>query len=149
MNVLADITGDFSSGSDLESVSDSAMVQQQLDDAAEAGWSRSFVQVSRVADLLGFAEWAFGPTGFPKLLILAYGDFSYDGRYGKSQVLFCRNSLPTPDTEGDLFTQSEFLSGPSFRIMSKNDEYLWDRIGRGSEVLSVGPVGDILKPYED
>ena len=44
-------------------------------------------------DLADFAEWAFGPTGFPNLLVLAYGDFSHQGRFRWTNLLFCRNSV--------------------------------------------------------
>ena len=116
---------------------------QQHDNPVEAGWQ--IVNISQAADLLGFAEWAFGPRGFPKLLILAYGDFSYDGRYRGSQVLFCRNSLPITDTEDDFILRSELESGRPFRIMCRSDDHLWGRIGNGSEVLSACPVGDLLE----
>ncbi|KAG8534056.1 uncharacterized protein KY384_000899 [Bacidia gigantensis] len=37
-----------------------------------------------------FADWAFGPLGFPKLEVLALGDFSHNGRFADSQGLWCR-----------------------------------------------------------
>ena len=42
-------------------------------------------------ELLEFAQWAFGSDGLPNLQIIAYGDFSHNGRYTKHTELFCRN----------------------------------------------------------
>ena len=44
-----------------------------------------------------FARWAFGPKGLPKLRILVFGDFSYDGRYKESNLLLRRQGLYPPD----------------------------------------------------
>ncbi|KAH1305889.1 hypothetical protein KXV68_003028 [Aspergillus fumigatus] len=38
-------------------------------------------------DILRFAEWAFSVDGLPNLEILAWGDFSYGGRYSKFNVI--------------------------------------------------------------
>ena len=43
-----------------------------------------------------FADWAFGPDGFPNLKILASGDFSYGDRFADGRTLWCRN------TEGSM-----------------------------------------------
>lgn len=39
-----------------------------------------------------FADWAFGPDGFPRLQVLASGDFSHGYRFADTQVLWCRKS---------------------------------------------------------
>ena len=44
-----------------------------------------------VSGLDRFASWAFGPDGPSNLQILAYGDFSYQGRYREDTYLFGRN----------------------------------------------------------
>ncbi|OXV06392.1 hypothetical protein Egran_05840 [Elaphomyces granulatus] len=80
-------------------------------------------------DLVDFAEWAFGPTGFPTLLVLAYGDFSHQGRFRWTNLLFCRAAIPAEETQR-----------PSFRIMSQKDEYLWDLIDGGRQMLGVCPT---------
>jgi hypothetical protein len=40
-------------------------------------------------DLEEFANCAFGPDGLPTLKLLAFGDFSYDGRFHASNKLLC------------------------------------------------------------
>ncbi|RAL03401.1 uncharacterized protein BO80DRAFT_376327 [Aspergillus ibericus CBS 121593] len=38
-----------------------------------------------------FAHWAFSADGLPDLQVIAWGDFSYGGRYSKVNLLLCRN----------------------------------------------------------
>ena len=42
-------------------------------------------------ELESFVEWAFSPTGFPHLQVLASGDFSYGNRFVNTHQLFCRD----------------------------------------------------------
>ncbi|KAJ6125840.1 hypothetical protein N7471_010333 [Penicillium samsonianum] len=42
---------------------------------------------SEAEEFLSFAEWAFGPTGLPKLRVLAFGDFSHKDQFQKQQFL--------------------------------------------------------------
>lgn len=39
-----------------------------------------------------FADWAFGPDGFPRLQVLASGDFSHGNRFADTQMLWCSKS---------------------------------------------------------
>jgi len=43
-------------------------------------------------ELEAFANWAFGPDGFPCLQVLASGDFSYGNRFADTHTLWCRKS---------------------------------------------------------
>jgi hypothetical protein len=54
--------------------------------------------------LFKFANWAFGLDGLPSLQVLAFGDFSYDGRFQFYNHVFCRHawSFRTPDTNREL-----------------------------------------------
>ena len=47
--------------------------------------------VERRFELLDFVIWAFGPQGLPDLQIIAYGDFSAQGRYTRFNSLFRRD----------------------------------------------------------
>src|SRR6266536_4583307 len=44
----------------------------------------------RVQDFLEFADWAFSGEGLSNLQILAWGDFSYEGRYTRYNLLLCK-----------------------------------------------------------
>ena len=47
-------------------------------------------------ELFDFVRWAFGSRGLSKLRILAFGDFSYDGRFEDKRLLFCRQRIGSP-----------------------------------------------------
>ena len=38
-----------------------------------------------------FLQWIFSHTEFPELQIVAYGDFSYEGRFDVNNALLCRD----------------------------------------------------------
>lgn len=48
-------------------------------------------RASQVPGLTNLASWAFGPSGLQNLQVLAYGDFSYQGRYVEDTFVFGRN----------------------------------------------------------
>ncbi|KAL2817947.1 hypothetical protein BDW59DRAFT_129607 [Aspergillus cavernicola] len=80
-----------------------------------------------------FAQWAFGARGFPSLQVLAYGDFSYNGRYKKSNALFCRDvGLPTP-------------SERNYRRLTKADKPLWDMLHQHTDILQACPTDLLLE----
>jgi hypothetical protein len=95
-------------------------------------------------ELFDFAEWAFGPAGFPKLLVLAYGDFTHYGRFGWTNILLCRNSHSKIPVDDAATSTEALLRLTSFRIMAQNDEYLWDQIEKGREMLSACPTEQSL-----
>ena len=70
-----------------------------------------------------FARWAFGPEGIPELRILAWGDFSHDGRWGESNVLLCRD-------------QSLLATGSSFCALVDSDFEHWNLIDGNMDMLS-------------
>ncbi len=57
--------------------------------------------------LFGLAQWAFGPDGISQLQVLAFGDFSYDGRFPKQSILFCRQLLQPSKTTWRLAKKDE------------------------------------------
>lgn len=93
-------------------------------------------------DLLKFVQWAFGPKGFSKLSVLAYGDFSHNTRFKWSQFLFCR----ADPTRIDKSLISAGAQPATFRIMTHADEDLLERIKGSREFLSACPVEAILDP---
>jgi hypothetical protein len=97
-----------------------------------------------LSEFLQFAQWAFGPEGFPVLQILAFGDLSYQGRFARHNVLLCRNT-PTSDTDLGLHQRDRAACKPTFRRMTKKDITLWDLINDYSRVLNACPTDPILK----
>lgn len=77
--------------------------------------------------LAKFAQWAFGPEGYPKLQIIACGDFSYQGRYDRHNFLFCRKETcaslsSTPPSHEEPTGAAPDGSRWTFRIMTRKDE---------------------------
>ena len=82
------------------------------------------------AELLGFANWAFGPNGLPTLQDLAFGDFSYDSRFHIYNKLFCRRTWLVRNPENDISQQSGDELILIFCPVRENDSDLWDLINR-------------------
>jgi hypothetical protein len=96
------------------------------------------------AELLRFANWAFGPNGLPTLQVLAFGDFSYDGRSHIHNKLFCRHTWSIRNPENDILQQSEDELVLTFRLVRENDRELWDLIDRNTEFLEACPTDSIV-----
>ncbi|MCJ1395106.1 hypothetical protein MMC18_007987 [Xylographa bjoerkii] len=126
-----------SSGSDLYHTSDDAifetMVQFQPRDAYCCYVNGYTAKYTAPQDLYDFAEWAFGPEGFPKLQILAFGDFCYKGRFDAFNVLLRRN-------ETLLRNGSDSHLVRPYRQMEKRDWVLWDGIPGGLDMLGCCPA---------
>ncbi|KAF2193539.1 hypothetical protein K469DRAFT_691105 [Zopfia rhizophila CBS 207.26] len=87
-----------------------------------------------VEELSEFARWAFGPDGFVALKILAFGDFSYQGRHQRAQVLLCRDESRVSDN----------ASGKNFRYVKKSDQELWELLEYYSEALESCPADPLF-----
>jgi hypothetical protein len=77
-----------------------------------------------------FARWAFSPEGLPELRILAWGDFSHNGRWRDSNILLCR----------DWSDQS----GSYFRTLKNSDFDYWELIDENMDMLSACPSDQLL-----
>lgn len=85
-------------------------------------------------ELRKFAAWAFGPHGFPRLQVLAYGDFSFGNRYAQQNTLLRRklNSALNPTS----YTNQ--AQNASFEVVRSEG---WNRIDDTyREVLEACPV---------
>jgi hypothetical protein len=83
-----------------------------------------------------FAEWIFGPEGFPSMKVLAAGDFSHRARSSETNVILCRREEPAP-TGG--------THGRFYRFVKKSDTMLWSLLDKYSNVLAACPTDTILK----
>lgn len=88
--------------------------------------------------LFKFANWAFGLNGLPSLQVLAFGDFSYDGRFQSHVHVFCRHawSFRTPDMNKALTL--------SFRPIRDTDRELWSLIHDNRDFLESCPAESIV-----
>ena len=94
-----------------------------------------------LGELFSFANWAFGPEGFPGLEILAFGDFSYQGRFSRDTLLLCRDKSSSSPANSDSTQQGTALT---FRNVRKNDRALWDLLKRNADFLEACPTDSIL-----
>ncbi|KAA8652800.1 uncharacterized protein ATNIH1004_001705 [Aspergillus tanneri] len=83
-----------------------------------------------------FAQWAFGENGFSSLQILAYGDFSYRGRYSTTNILLCRDSTPP---------QHSSPRQRNYRHLAETDKSLWHMLHQYAYALQACPAGFLLE----
>ncbi|GCB25461.1 hypothetical protein AAWM_08346 [Aspergillus awamori] len=105
---------------------------------------------SEAEDFVLLAQWAFGPTGLPALQILAFGDFSHDGRYSEQQILIRRKRIseqPYPRVSSGRECSS---ISSSFCLVDSDDRSLWDGLPLdGTQFLSACPgTGLMESPYD-
>lgn len=117
-----------------------------LDDFAIS--NKPFDTNSEAEEIVKFAEWAFGPEGLPSLQILAFGDFSFEDRYQKQQLLMRRKygkRMRSRET-----SRGTFYDNTSDRNFCLADVAEWDSIQvNGSNFLSVCPESGLMEsPYE-
>lgn len=91
---------------------------------------------------IDFAQWVFGPTGIRSLRLLAYGDFSYEGRFGQSTLLLCRRD-PSCGTEYSAGEEASQVL--RFRDVKKGeDAELWGLFEREKHVLTACPCDTLF-----
>ena len=106
---------------------------------------------AKARNLLAFADWAFGPSGFRSLQILAYGDFSYGGRYARQQFLFRRSTAfeVSLGQSGKIPPDAGEEVPPTFHAMANADKTLWDLTEVPEEVLGSCPVDDLMESPDE
>ena len=98
-------------------------------------------RAQQVRGLSDLASWAFGPNGLLNLHVLAYGDFSYQGRYIEDTFVFGRNKkfvkssreLPLPLRESDF----------GYSLLRKDERN--DVLARYGDFLEACPVDSLVR----
>jgi len=85
-------------------------------------------------ELEAFANWAFGPDGFPRLQVLASGDFAYGNRFIDTHTLWCRN------TRGSK-------SKKTWRTVEQSDLAENELIDANMDMMSACPVSPLFYRY--
>lgn len=98
-------------------------------------------------EFVSFSQWAFGPTGLPSLQILAFGDFSHQGRYRQQQFLVRRKNGERDGPAKRLCCcKHDCSDGWMFEVASMDDSSLWDGLPLdGPRFLSTCPTGGMLE----
>lgn len=81
---------------------------------------------SKLEEIYDFAQWAFSADGLPSLQVLAYGNFSYEGRYSKFNLLLCR-------------------SDGGYKTLTQSDILPWNLVQDNEDMLASCPLDDILE----
>lgn len=80
---------------------------------------------------LQFAQWAFSEVGLPDLQVLAWGDFSYEGRWLSHNALLCRDD--------------SILERAGFNFRTPLDaDMCWDLIDDNMDLLAACPSDDLF-----
>ncbi|PWY74592.1 hypothetical protein BO94DRAFT_524537 [Aspergillus sclerotioniger CBS 115572] len=77
-------------------------------------------------EIYDLAQWAFSADGLPNLQVLAWGDFSYRGRYSKSNILLCR-------------------SDDGYQPLAPFNTVPWGILQDNLDMLAACPLDDILE----
>lgn len=89
------------------------------------------------------AQWVFGPNGIRSLRLLAYGDFSEDGRFQSSTLLLCRRDPLRED--GSLGTDDASKQFSFRKVRQGEDTELWELYEREKQVLQACPRDSLLR----
>ncbi|KAH9204561.1 hypothetical protein DL95DRAFT_529207 [Leptodontidium sp. 2 PMI_412] len=142
INLDLDMTG--SNGSSNESTSNSGKPPNSTHSTASLDSFDTAEIQCLPTELREFTNWAFGPHGLPTLEVLAFGDFSYDGRFDVRNKLFCRHTRSTRYPGDGTSQQIHDKLVLTFRPVRENDWKLWDLIDRNTEFLKACPTDSIL-----
>jgi hypothetical protein len=89
--------------------------------------------------LVDFAKWAFGVNGIPSLQVLAYGDFSFHGRFAWNNHILCRQTWKIPRTNKSK-KDKEF----PFRPLRESDIEMMELIRENMDFLEACPLDPIV-----
>jgi hypothetical protein len=85
-----------------------------------------------------FAQWVFGPKGILSLRLLAFGDFSYNGRFAAHNLLLCRMEQQPADI---AIPESQRLY---FRAVKEDDRNVHELLSKHSDVLEACPIDSLF-----
>ena len=101
-------------------------------------------RAQQVPGLSDLALWAFGPDGLSNLQVLAYGDFSYQGRYVEDTFVFGRNrSGNSPVVSTRSLDRSDF----GYSLLQKDERN--DVMALYGDFLEACPVDPLLRLNRD
>lgn len=104
-----------------------------------------------VPEVLDFADWAFGSTGLPRLEVMAFGDFTHEGRHRKqSFVVRRKRSGPSSLYNSRSTSGSDGRDGWFICIGDINEPSFWSDVSYdGSLFLSACPDGDLMESPDE
>ena len=98
----------------------------------------------KVPGLSNFASWAFSPYGLPNLQVLAYGDFSYGGRYVEDTFVFGRDGFVQSSEKWKfLAADPKFDTDVGFSLLGRKDRN--EVMARYGDFLEACPVDPLMQ----
>ncbi|KAJ5291493.1 hypothetical protein N7478_000744 [Penicillium angulare] len=97
-------------------------------------------------EIVEFADWAFGPRGLPSLMVLAFGDFSYEERYQRQRFLARRRMNGVSKEPGCAESEESDWTLCITNKVSALDE---DPFHGSDTFLSVCPDGSLMENPEE
>ncbi|KAL5339041.1 hypothetical protein BJX70DRAFT_388140 [Aspergillus crustosus] len=112
----------------------SGVVLDRLNSSGQPNWFSESLYTYKYGDdlpdnreaIYDLAQWAFSADGLPSLQVLAWGDFSFEGRYSKFNLLLCR-------------------SDNGYKTLTPSDIMAWDLVQDNIDMLAACPFDDILE----
>ena len=106
---------------------------------------------AEIQEVLDFANWAFGPTGLPNLEVMAFGDFTHEGRHQKQSFVIRREYLkPPPRNDSGLTSGASRWHRWFICIGDVNNPSLWSNVDvDGNRFLSACPDGDLMESPDE
>lgn len=97
--------------------------------------SEAMVELRKLPkNVIAFSHWAFGADGIPSLQVLAYGDFSFEGRFKSENIILCRQAWTIPKEDTTL----------PFRPIRDSDINMMELVSENMDFLGACPVDTIV-----
>ncbi|KFZ17811.1 hypothetical protein V501_01554 [Pseudogymnoascus sp. VKM F-4519 (FW-2642)] len=97
--------------------------------------SEAMVELRKLPrNVIAFSHWAFGADGIPSLQVLAYGDFSFEGRFKSENIILCRQAWTIPKEDTTL----------PFRPIRESDINMMELVSENMDFLGACPVDTIV-----
>ncbi|KFY18708.1 hypothetical protein V493_08398 [Pseudogymnoascus sp. VKM F-4281 (FW-2241)] len=97
--------------------------------------SEAMVELRKLPrNVIEFSHWAFGADGIPSLQVLAYGDFSFEGRFKSENIILCRQAWTIPKEDTTL----------PFRPIRDGDINMMELVRENMDFLGACPVDTIV-----
>jgi hypothetical protein len=105
----------------------------------------ALVELSKLpSNVIEFSHWAFGAGGIPSLQALAYGDFSFEGRFRSENIILCRQTWTIPKWKSNTLRDDKEGERLHFRPIKDSDIKMMELVSENMDFLGACPVDSIV-----
>jgi len=90
-------------------------------------------------DLQKIVHWAFGADGFPNIKLIAFGDFSSDGKWSDTTGIYCRNDQAEPWPSSYTDSTRSLSMHANFRHLTPDDWWYRELVTENMSFLAACP----------